>query len=46
MFPPKADTIFETDYPNCGKAASFIATAGTQPDDYDGSLPIARTVAQ
>jgi hypothetical protein len=46
IFPPKADTIFESDCPNCGKATNFTATAGTQRDTCDGSLPIARKIIQ
>ena len=46
MFPPKADTIFEAGCPNCEKLTNFIAIAGTQRDDCDGSLPIARKAVQ
>jgi len=43
MFPPKADSIFDADCPQCGQVTDFFARASTQRADCDGSHPVART---
>lgn len=46
MFPPKADSRYEVDCPECGRISNFIPAAGIQRTDCDGTLPIAREAAQ